>query len=181
MESETIDLFPKSDGKFAVTQMTLDEEHYCRLVAQGMKRRAAYRLAFNKPNATDNAIDQWLHRVRKDRPEFAARIDEYKASVIEELREQWLYRQWEALERLWTVFLATIGDPKLAMVGVKCYQLIAATVGWTPSGTTTSVTINNANTANASAGALPQADANAKIQKLLELTAPKEGEDNATN
>ena len=152
MNSETIDLFPKSDGKYALVQMTLQEDHYCQLVAEGKARRAAYRLAFGKPLTTDNAIDQWIHRVKENRPDILARIGEYKTAILEERRELWMNRQWEALEKLWTVFLSTIGDPKLGMVGAKCYQLMAATVGWTPTGgSTTSVTINNANSANASA------------------------------
>ena len=174
MKEETIDLIPHGDGKFAIIQMTFDEDRFCQLVAEGQKRRAAYRLAFNKPNATDNAIDQWLHRVKKDRPDIAARINELKTAILDEQRELWMNRQWIALEHLWTVFLSTIGNPETAMIGVKCYQLMGGTVGWTPSGgSSTSITINNSNNATAQ-GALPPTEASAKIAKLLELTAPKE-------
>lgn len=177
MENETIDLCPEGDGKFTYTQMTLAEEHYCQLVAEGKTtRRGAYRIAFDKPLATDNAIDQWLHRVKGSRPDIAARIDEYKTAIMEERREFWMNRQWEALEKLWFLFITSIGNPDLAMMGIKAYHEMAGTLGWTPgSGPTTSVTINNANSANATAGALPQGEVDAKLQKLLELTAPKEG------
>lgn len=176
MKNETIDLIPEGDGKFAYTQMTLDEDHFCQLVAEGKTtRRGAYRLAFNKPLATDNAIDQWLHRVKEKRPDIAARINEYKTAIMEERREFWMNRQWEALERLWSLFITSIGNPELAMIALKAYHEMAGTLGWASgSGPTTSVTINNSNGANTSGGALPPADANAKIQKLLELTEPKE-------
>ena len=176
MDNETIDLCPKDDGKFTYTQMTLAEEHYCELVAEGKTtRRGAYRIAFDKPLATDNAIDQWLHRVKANRPDIVARIDEYKAAIMEERREFWLNRQWEALDKLWLVFISSIGNPDLAMIGIKCYHEMAATLGWmNGNGPTTSVTINNANGTNAVAGALPQGEVNAKLDKLLELTAPKE-------
>lgn len=171
---ETIDLYQHGDGKFAYVQITFEEDHYCQLVAEGQKRRVAYRLAFNKPNATDNAIDQWIHRVKKDRPDIAARINELKAAIMDERRELWMNRQWEALEKLWLVFISTIGNPETAMIGIKCYQLMGGTVGWTPGGgSSTSITINNSSSATAQ-GALPPSEANAKIAKLLELTAPKE-------
>ena len=177
MENEAIDLIPESDGKFSYRQISFAEEHYCQLVAEGKHRskRECYRIAIDA-NATDGAIDQWHHRVKKDRPDIPARIAELRASLMEERREFWMNRQWEALEKLWTLFIATIGNPDLAMIAMKAYHEIAVTLGWM-NGTnpTASVTINNANSANATAGALPQADANAKIQKLLELTAPKEG------
>ena len=179
MDSEAIDLIPEGDGKFSYRQITFAEEHYCQLIAEGKHRskRECYRIAIDA-NATDGAIDQWLHRVKKDRPDIPARIAELRASLMEERREFWLNRQWEALDKLWLLFITSIGNPELAMIGIKAYHEMAATLGWMQgSGATASVTINNANTANASAGALPPADANAKIQKLLELTAPKE-EDN---
>lgn len=177
MSEETIALFDKGDGRFTYTQMTLAEEHYCELVAEGKhSRRAAYRVAFNKPDATNGAIDQWLHRVKKDRPDIAARIQEYKDAVTEERMELWMNRKWTALEHLWTVFLATIGDPKLSQVGAKCYQLMAPSVGWMSGegGSTTNITVNN----TAVAGALPRADANAKIQKLLDLAEKQKDNDN---
>ena len=179
MEDEAIDLIPEGDGKFSYRQISFAEEHYCQLIAEGKHRsqRECYRIAIDA-NATDGAIDQWLHRVKEKRPDIPARIAELKASIMEERREFWINRQWEALDKLWLLFITTIGNPELAMIGIKAYHEMAATLGWMQScGATASVTINNANTANASAGALPQADANAKIQKLLEHTAP-EKEDN---
>ena len=177
MESETIDLCPEGDGKFTYTQMTLAEEHYCQLVAEGKtSRRGAYRIAFDKPLATDNAIDQWHHRIKENRPDIAARINEYKAALMEERRELWMNRQWEALEKLWLLFISSIGNPELAMIALKAYHEIGGTVGWmNGNGPTTSVTINNANGTNVTQGALTKNEADAKIQKLLELTAPKEG------
>ena len=130
MKNETIDLIPEGDGKFAYTQMTLDEDHFCQLVAEGKTtRRGAYRLAFNKPLATDNAIDQWLHRVKEKRPDIAARINEYKTAIMEERREFWMNRQWEALERLWSLFITSIGNPELAMIALKAYHEMAGTLG----------------------------------------------------
>ena len=176
MENETIDLYPEGDGKFTYTQMTLAEDHYCQLVAEGKTtRRGAYRLAFDKPLATDNAIDQWHHRIKKDRPDIAARISEYRTAILEERREFWLNRQWEALDKLWLLFIATIGNPDLAAIGIKAYHEMGGTLGWTPANNpTTSVTINNANGAIATTGAVSKDEANAKIQKLLEHTAPEE-------
>lgn len=174
MDNETIDLCPEGGGKFTFTQMTLAEERYCQLVAEGKTRRGAYRLAFDKSLATDGAIDQWLHRVKENRPDILSRIEEYKAAVMEERREFWLNRQWEALEKLWLLFIASIGNPDLAMIGIKAYHEMAGTLGWTQgSGPTTSVTVN-ASAASVS-GALPQGEVNAKLQKLLELTDKKEG------
>lgn len=177
MENETIDLIPEGDGKFSYRQITFAEEHYCQLVAEGKHRtkRECYRIAIDA-NATDGAIDQWHHRVKKDRPDIAARIAELRAALMEERREYWLNRQWEALDKLWLLFITSIGNPELAMIGIKAYHEMAATLGWMQGGATASVTINNANAASVSAGALPPADANAKIQKLLELTVPEEGE-----
>ena len=61
------------------------------------------------------------------------------------------------------------------MIALKAYHEMAGTLGWASGSVpTTSVTINNSNGANTSGGALPPADANANIQKLLELTEPKE-------
>ena len=176
MEEETKALVPVADGKVSYTQMTLAEEQFCELVAEGKAtRRGAYRIAFDKPLATNGAIDQWLHRVKENRPDIAQRINEYKTAVMEERRELWLNRQWQALEKLWTVFIATIGNPELAMIGVKTYQLMASTLGWTPgNGVTANVTVNS--TTNAVAvTALPKEDANGKIEKLLELSGAMEG------
>ena len=175
MENEAIDLIPEGDGSFSYRQISFAEEHYCQLIAEGKHRsqRECYRIAIDA-NATDGAIDQWLHRVKEKRPDIPARIAELKASLMEERREFWMNRQWEALDRLWSLFIASIGNPDLAMIGIKAYHEMAATLGWMQGGATASVTINNSSTASASAGALPQADANAKIQKLLELNTPKE-------
>lgn len=183
MENEAIDLIPEGDGRFAYKQITFAEEHYCQLIAEGKHRsqRECYRIAIDA-NATDGAIDQWLHRMRKDRPDIPARIAELKASLMEERREFWMNRQWEALEKLWTLFIATVGNPDLAPIAIKCYHEIAVTLGWMNGmNPTASVTINNANGATASAGAVSKDEANAKIQKLLEHTAPQEGENDATN
>lgn len=183
MENDTLELSPDGSGKFAYKQMTLQEESYCELVAEGKSKRAAYRIAFDKPNATDNAIDQWAHRIKESRPDIQSRINEYKAEVMERRMEVWLNRQWEALDRLWLIFSTMLSNPETSMIALKAYQAIATTLGWTPGsgGSVTNVTVNNGHAGNAAEGALPQADANAKIQKLLELTAPKEGENDATN
>ena len=177
METETIDLCPEGDGKFTYTQMTLQEDHFCRLVAEGkVSRIEAYRIAFGKSESDikDNAINQWLHRVKEHRPDILAQIEEFKTAIMERRREQWLNRMWEALDHLWFLFISCIGNPETAVIAMKAYHEIAVTLGWmNGANPTASITINNSNTATAQ-GALPQQDANAKIAKLLELNAPKE-------
>ena len=183
MNDKTIDLCPEGDGKFTYTQMTLQEDHFCRLVAEGkVSRIEAYRTAFNRPDLNDNAINQWLHRVKEHRPDILAQIEEFRAAILERKREEWLNHMWEALDRLWLLFISCIGNPETAMIAMKAYHEIAVTLGWiNGANPIASVTINNSSSASASAGALPQADANAKIQKLLAHAVPEEGEDNATN
>jgi len=177
MSDETLDLSPDADGKFSVRKISLFEEQYCHYVAEGKTKREAYRLAFG-PAPSPEAIDQWIHRVKTDRPEILARIEEYRADAAEAFHAKWLVRMEEGLEKMWVVFLVLIDDPKTALVAVRIFQLIGTILGWGPKdgsgqgGSTTNITVNN--NANAVAGALSRCDANAKIQKLLELTTATE-------
>ena len=84
--------------------LTLMEEAFCQLVAQGQTAVAAYSEAFGKPAIDDRAKRLYTKRASNlaKRPDIAARIIEAKGEQKRRDREKWETRGNEIAEKLYS-------------------------------------------------------------------------------
>lgn len=176
MPGETITLIPNDKGVFDFPQLTLPEEAYCQLRAQGETRRTAWKQAFGTEDVGDKTLDSRVSRLEK-RIEITRRIGEIRRDIAEANALKWAKRREELMEVLYTGALRVARDPEQGGISaaVKAISQLANMLGWNEpqrfeidAGTTTG-------------NGLDAKAVNAKLDKLLELTAPKEGDANATD
>ena len=177
MADETITLTEKPDGQFALLQLSLQEETYCQIRAQGETKRAAWKRAFGVEEVNDATLDTRVSRLEK-RPEIVARIAEIRREIIEANQAKWEKRREELMEMLYHGALRVAHDPKQGGLPAasKAVTTLAAMLGWNEPQRL------EVASGPVGGGALDAKEVSRKVDKLLELTAPKEsGGDNAAN
>ena len=101
-------------------------DKFCQLRAQHYTKREAYREAFGVPADIPNStLDTRIKSLHDKHPEIPRRIGECAA----ELREAWMRRIYEGLDRLWHLFTIYIGDPKTAGLAITAYRVIVSITG----------------------------------------------------
>ena len=131
MSDETLNLYPDKDGKFEVLQLTLQEENYCQLRAEGESRRAAWKTAYGVDGVNLATLDTRINRLEK-RPEIIGRIAEIHREIVEANASKWAKRREELMEILYTGAKRVARDPEQGglTVAVKAISQLAALLGW---------------------------------------------------
>lgn len=169
MSEETVSLYPNAEGQFELLQLTLQEDSYCQLRAQGENKRNAWKIAFGIENVNEATLDTRVNRLEK-RPEITGRINEIKREIAEENAAKWAKRREELLELLYTGAKRVAHDPDQGGLNasVKAIGMLSNILGWSePQKLEVSGDVG---------GKVPQGVVEGKIAKLLELT--NKGEQN---
>ena len=168
MSEETITLSPAADGHYELLQLTLQEDSYCQLRAQGETKRAAWKTAFGTETVNEATLDTRVSRLEK-RPEILARIAEIRREILETNALKWAKRREELMEILYSGAKRVARDPEQGGISaaVKAISQLASMLGW-----------NEPQRFEIDAGptgtGLDTKEVSRKLDKLLELTAPKE-------
>lgn len=167
MADETVSLYPNEEGQFEILQLTLQEESYCQLRAQGETKRSAWKIAFGIEKVNEATLDTRVNRLEK-RPEITGRINEIKREINEANAAKWAKRREELLELLYTGAKRVAYDPDQGGLGasVKAIGMISNILGWNePQKLEVSADVG---------GKVPATVVEGKLAKLLELTNKEE-------
>lgn len=171
MADETITLTPNGDGQYEVLQLSLPEETYCQLRAQGETKRAAWKRAFGVKDINDATLDTRVSRLEK-RPEIVGRIAEIRREIAEANQAKWEQRREELMEMLYHGALRVVHDPKQGGLpaAAKAVSTLGAMLGWNEPQRLEIA-------AGPTGGALDAKEVTRKVDRLLELAEErKEGE-----
>ena len=129
--SDTLSLYPNEEGKYEILQLTLQEDSYCHLRAQGETKRTAWKTAFGTENVNDATLDTRVSRLEK-RPEILSRIAEIHREIVEANQLKWAKRREELLEVLYAGAKRVARDPEQGGLGaaVKAIGMLANILGW---------------------------------------------------
>ena len=168
MSDDTLTLSPNAEGQYELVQLSLQEESYCQLRAQGETKRAAWKTAFGEADVGEKTLDTRVSRLEK-RPEIANRITEIQREIIEANALKWAKRREELMEVLYHGALRVARDPEQGGISaaVKAISQLANMLGWNEPQRLELA-------AGPSGGALDAKEVNTKLDKLLELAAPKD-------
>ena len=131
MSDETVNLFQSPDGSFEVLQLSLQEENYCQLRAEGETRRTAWKTAYGVEGVNLATLDTRINRLEK-RPEILSRIEEIHREIIEANQSKWNKRREELMEILYSGAKRVARDPEQGGIGaaVKAISQLANMLGW---------------------------------------------------
>ena len=139
-------------------------DKFCQLRAQHYTKREAYREAFGVPADIPNStLDTRIKSLHDRHPEIERRTAECAA----ELREAWMRRIYEGLDRLWHLFTIYIGDPKTAGLAIMAYRVIVSITGAGQAFGTTQ-------TSDAPTTAIDKSQVESKLDKLMDKLGIKE-------
>lgn len=171
MNEDAITLTPDAGGKYELVQLLWQEEVYCQLRAGGESGRKAYRQAFGD-KIKDKTLDTKVSRLN-DRPEIQARIDEIKCHLTEEERCEAEKRRKKLADKLYTGALVAVDNPKMGGLpaAVKVFLALGDMYGWMGP-----QRLQIEARATTAPGGFEPKEINGKLDKLLELVKPKEGE-----
>ena len=170
MPGQTIDLEQNAQGVFDIPQLTLPEEAYCQLRAQGETRRTSWKQAFGTEDVCDKTLDSRVSRLEK-RFEIERRIREIRREIAEANALKWAKRREELMEVLYHGALRVARDPEQGGIpaAVKAISQLSNMLGW-----------NEPQRLEIDAGpttgnGLDAKEVSHKLDKLLELTTKAEG------
>lgn len=171
MTDNAITLSPDKEGKYELVQLLWQEEVYCQLRAGGETGREAYRQAFGD-KFKDKTLDTKVSRLN-ERPEIQARIDEIKCHLTEEEVCKAEKRRKTLADKLYTGALLAVDNPKMGGLpaAVKVFLALGDMYGWMGP-----QRLQIEARATGPVGGFGPQEINGKLDKLLELVKPKEGE-----
>lgn len=162
MADETYDMKPAADGSYELLQLTLQEETYCQLRAEGATKRTAWKTAFGVEDIAAATLDTRVNRLEK-RPEILSRITEIRRATMEAEAAKWETRRKEMLELLYNGARRVAHDPEQGGLGSACKAIaqLATMLGWNePQKLEVTDTTN----------AIPKSETDSKLERLLQLT-----------